>query len=71
MADIFEGDDALLSKTAGSPAFMAPECLQGQCYLTGACSYSSLFLVEHHQIRDHMFLIRHNFLCMKIISTNV
>ena len=29
VADVFEGDDALLSKTAGSPAFMAPESLQG------------------------------------------
>ncbi|XP_001627621.2 calcium/calmodulin-dependent protein kinase kinase 1 isoform X2 [Nematostella vectensis] len=28
VADVFEGDDALLSKTAGSPAFMAPESLQ-------------------------------------------
>ena len=28
VADIFEGEDALLSKTAGSPAFMAPESLQ-------------------------------------------
>lgn len=28
VADIFDGDDALLSKTAGSPAFMAPESLQ-------------------------------------------
>ncbi|CAB4004813.1 calcium calmodulin-dependent kinase kinase 1-like isoform X2 [Paramuricea clavata] len=28
VADIFEGEDALLSKTAGSPAFMAPEALQ-------------------------------------------
>ena len=30
VADVFEGDDALLSKTAGSPAFMAPESLQGK-----------------------------------------
>lgn len=28
VADVFEGDDALLNKTAGSPAFMAPESLQ-------------------------------------------
>lgn len=28
VADVFEGDDALLNKTAGSPAFMAPETLQ-------------------------------------------
>ncbi|XP_028396696.1 calcium/calmodulin-dependent protein kinase kinase 2-like isoform X2 [Dendronephthya gigantea] len=28
VADIFEGEDALLSKSAGSPAFMAPESLQ-------------------------------------------
>ena len=29
VADVFEGDDALLCKAAGSPAFMAPESLQG------------------------------------------
>ncbi|XP_031570435.1 calcium/calmodulin-dependent protein kinase kinase 1-like isoform X2 [Actinia tenebrosa] len=28
VSDVFEGDDAFLSKTAGSPAFMAPESLQ-------------------------------------------
>lgn len=28
VADVFEGDDAMLNKTAGSPAFMAPESLQ-------------------------------------------
>lgn len=28
VADIFDGEDALLSKSAGSPAFMAPESLQ-------------------------------------------
>lgn len=27
---MFEGDDALLNKTAGSPAFMAPESLQSR-----------------------------------------
>ena len=30
MADVFEGDDALLNKTAGSPAFMSPESLQSK-----------------------------------------
>lgn len=30
VADVFEGDDALLNKTAGSPAFMAPESLQSK-----------------------------------------
>lgn len=30
VADVFEGDDALLNKTAGSPAFMAPETLQSK-----------------------------------------
>ncbi|KAK3735941.1 hypothetical protein QZH41_013938, partial [Actinostola sp. cb2023] len=28
VSDVFDGDDALLSKTAGSPAFMSPESLQ-------------------------------------------
>lgn len=33
VADIFEGEDALLSKSAGSPAFMAPESLQGKDFI--------------------------------------
>ena len=41
VADIFEGEDALLSKTAGSPAFMAPESLQGQ-WKWGFCVIFSL-----------------------------
>lgn len=43
---MFEGDDALLNKTAGSPAFMAPESLQSKtescvlkiCYFKGLTS---------------------------------
>lgn len=30
VSDVFDGDDALLSKTAGSPAFMSPESLQSR-----------------------------------------
>lgn len=45
VADVFEGDDALLNKTAGSPAFMAPESLQSKaencCYFIYNSEYCS------------------------------
>ena len=34
---MFEGDDALLNKTAGSPAFMAPESLQSRDIISIVC----------------------------------
>ena len=34
---MFEGDDALLNKTAGSPAFMAPESLQSRDIISIIC----------------------------------
>lgn len=43
----FEGNDALLSSTAGTPAFMAPETLSEKCKsFSGKVSYHKNMHVE-------------------------